>query len=404
MKRTFVRLCRALAAALAAVVFMGSAAYAHGLDSPPVSTIKTGMDDNAVIGGVYKSERISEMASACSAALIEANSGIVLLESNPDLRLPMASTTKTMTALITLENCALDELVKIPQEACGVEGSSMYLQANEEVTVRDLLYGLMLASGNDAAVALAVHIAGSTEKFADMMNARAAEMGLKNTHFVTPNGLHANEHYTTAYELALIGAQAIKNPDFTKIVSTQYYSAKSGNHVRTFKNKNALLWDYAGALGIKTGYTMAAGRCLLFAAEKDGMVLVGAVLNCKPMFEVASSMLDYGFDNYTLQTIIKAGTELAKGIVANGEKSILDLNAKEDIIIPVKNGETVRFTVKVEAYTPFSAPVSQNAALGRIEIYSDDELIAQTELVASEEVAKRGLGYYLRLLSLLFAS
>lgn len=403
MKKTLVRLCRASAAALAAAMLMGSSAYAYGLDSPPVNTVKIGMDDKDIISGVYKNERISEMDSACSAALIEANSGMVLLESNPDLRLPMASTTKTMTALITLENCALDELVRIPKEACGIEGTSMYLQAGEEVTVRDLLYGLMLASGNDAAVALAMHIAGSTEKFADMMNARAAEMGLKNTHFVTPNGLHADEHYTTAYELALIGAQAIKNPDFAEIVSTQYYSSQSGNRVRTFKNKNALLWDYAGALGIKTGYTMAAGRCLLFAAEKDGMLLVGAVLNCRPMFEVASSMLDYGFDNYTLQTILKAGTELARGIVANGEKSILDLNTKEDIIIPVRNGETVRFAVKVEIYTPILAPVSRNTALGRVEIYSDDELIAKTELVASEEVEERGFGYYLKLLSLLFA-
>ena len=270
-----------------------------------------------------KADFIDCMKTAAAAALIEANSGKLLLSGNSNSRLPMASTTKTMTALVVIENCDLDDTVEVTADAAGTEGSSMYLSCGERLSVRDLLYGLMLLSGNDAAVALAVHVGGTVESFVRIMNDRAAKLGLTNTHFVTPNGLHDAEHYTTAYELALIGAEALKNETFRQIVSTQYYTAETGDRVRTMKNKNALLWDYDNAVGIKTGYTSAAGRCLLFAAERDGMLLVGAVLNCRPMFDVAPEMLNFGFENYSMCKIIEKGTVLAHCTVLNGEKSIL---------------------------------------------------------------------------------
>lgn len=212
-----------------------------------------------------KADFIGCMKTAAAAALIEANSGKLLLSGNSNSRLPMASTTKTMTALVVIENCDLDETVEVTADAAGTEGSSMYLSCGERLSVRDLLYGLMLLSGNDAAVALAVHVGGTVESFVRIMNDRAAKLGLTNTHFVTPNGLHDAEHYTTAYKLALIGAEALKNETFRQIVSTQYYTAETGDRVRTMKNKNALLWDYGNAVGIKTGLYICGGT--LFAVR-----------------------------------------------------------------------------------------------------------------------------------------
>lgn len=344
------------------------------------------------------SNSVPGMSSASASALIEASTGKLLLKGNCDSHLPMASTTKTMTALVVLENCSMSEIVEIPREAQGVEGSSMYLKAYEKVSVEDLLYGLMLLSGNDAAVALAIHVGGSVEGFVDMMNERAELMGLRDTHFVTPNGLHDDEHYTTAYELALIGAEALKNEDFRTIVSTQYHTSSTGSTSRTMKNKNALLWDYDDALGIKTGYTMAAGRCLLFAAERDGMMLVGAVLNCRPMFDVASQMLDYGFSNYSMCKAVVAGAEIARCLVPNGEKSILALSAKQDIIIPVRNGTELQIEVRVSLRDGITAPIIGGEELGTAEFYSGGEKIGESMLAATESIASLSFRFYFDLL------
>lgn len=340
--------------------------------------------------------------SAAAAALIEASCGRLLLSKNSNSRLPMASTTKTMTALIVIERCSLDETVEVTAEAAGTEGSSMYLSCGEKLSVRDLLYGLMLLSGNDAAVALAVHVGGSVTGFVNMMNAKAAELGLENTHFVTPNGLHDSEHYTTAFELALIGAEALKNTTFREIVSTQYYTSETGDRVRTMKNKNALLWDYENAVGIKTGYTSAAGRCLLFAAERNGMLLVGVVLNCRPMFDVAPAMLDFGFENYSMCKIVEKGTVLARCTVINGEKSILALTAKEDIIIPVRNGTELSASVHVRLDSEVRAPVCESSELGTAELFCGNRVVGQTPLLASESVAERSFLFYFNYILRLF--
>ena len=337
-------------------------------------------------------------AAAASYALIEMNTHSVLAQTNMNSRLPMASTTKTMTALIVIENCDLDELVTVADEAVGTEGSSMYLRYDEVVSVRDLLYGLMLLSGNDAAIALAVHVGGSVEGFVEMMNGRAERMGLSNTHFVTPNGLHDNNHYTTAYELALIGAEAMKNETFREIVSTQYHTASTGSIQRTMKNKNSLLWDYEGGIGIKTGYTMAAGRCLLFAAERDGMTLVGAVLNCRPMFEAAADLLDYGFENYSLCTALNAGAEIARCYVPNALESILPLTAESDIIIAVPKGKALEIELRLDLSKAAAAPIIKGEILGTAELYLDDEFIGRTNLIAAKNIASRDFTFYLRLM------
>lgn len=368
-----------------------------------VRTVCTGVPslDESVTASASRlslSNSVPGMSSASASALIEASTGKLLLKGNCDSHLPMASTTKTMTALVVLENCSMNEIVEIPREAQGVEGSSMYLKAGEKVSVEDLLYGLMLLSGNDAAVALAIHVGGSVEGFVEMMNERAELLGLQDTHFVTPNGLHDDEHYTTAYELALIGAEALKNENFRTIVSTQYHTSSTGSTSRTMKNKNALLWDYDGAVGVKTGYTMAAGRCLLFAAERDGMMLVGAVLNCRPMFDVASEMLDYGFANYSMCKAVESGAEIARCLVPNGEKSILALSAKQDIIIPVRKGTELQIEVRVSLKGDITAPIIGGEELGTAEFYSGGEKIGETTLLATESIASRSFRFYLDLL------
>lgn len=214
---------------------------------------------------------------------------------NIDLPLPMASTTKIMTALLTVENCRMEDEVAVPEEAVGIEGSSIFLKKGEKMTVRDLLYGLMLRSGNDAAVTLAVHTAGSVDNFVEMMNSRAESMGLKNTRFENPHGLHDENHYTSAYDLCKLGCIAIKNSLFKAVVSTKYISAGEGENRRYWKNKNRILTEYEGGNGIKTGYTVKAGRCLVASAERNGVTAVSVVLNCPDMFERSKILLDEVF-------------------------------------------------------------------------------------------------------------
>ena len=332
--------------------------------------------------------------SARSAILIEAETGKVLYAKNAHERLPMASTTKIMTALVALEKGSMEDMVRVDASAYGTEGSSIYLHLEEEISLKDLLYGLMLSSGNDAAVAIAVHIGGGTQAFADMMNRKAAELGAHNTNFVTPNGLHDELHYTTAYDLARIAAEAMKNTAFRQIVSTEYHRAETGEMARTFKNKNRILWEYAGGTGVKTGYTKAAGRCLVFSAEREGMELIGAVLNCPNMFEDAEAMLDHGFENYETVTMVKAGAAAARVSVRGGEKSLLELTPARDIIVPVERGGSAAYRTRVMAQEDISAPVYKGDVLGRVEVLEGDALLLEMDLVAAEDVPDAGISYY----------
>lgn len=333
--------------------------------------------------------------SAGGYALIEQGTATVLCAQNAHEKLPMASTTKIMTALITLENCRLSDIVTVSTKAYGVEGSSMYLNPGERVSVEDLLYGLMLLSGNDAAVALAMHIAGSVEAFAALMNARAEQIGAHNTHFVTPNGLHDPKHYTTAYDLALIAAEAMKNSTFRQITASTYHKSTTGSVVRYMKNKNKILWEYEGGCGIKTGYTKAAGRCLVFAAQRDDMLLIGVVLNCPDMFNAAKEMLDYGFKNFRLQKITAAGQQLARVRVQNGTKTALAAAAKEDIMIPVSVSDGAEISTLVETRS-IAAPVQKGQDVGCVKVLVNGRIAAQTRLIAAEDCPALELKEYLR--------
>ncbi len=333
---------------------------------------------------------------AKAAVLLEASTGKVLFAQNAQAQLPMASTTKIMTALLAIEEGDLEEMVTTDASAYGVEGSSIYLQLEETISLRDLLYGLMLASGNDAAVAIAVHIANGVEQFAARMNERAREIGAVNTNFVTPNGLPDENHYTTAYDLALIAAEAMKNETFREIVSTQYYRTETGAVARTFKNKNQILWKYEGGNGIKTGYTQAAGRCLVFAAEREGMQLVGVVLSCPNMFEDAMALLDYGMDNYEMRPLVQEGDRIANVYVAGGMKKRLALCAPADIMVPVEKDGSSTYRTRVILPDSIEAPLDAGEACGYVEVLEEDGALRTAfPLVAQEAVDEATVRYYI---------
>lgn len=241
-----------------------------------------------------------------SGVLIECSSRRVLLDENMNQRCFPASTTKVLTSLVVLNNLPLNRVITIPKAAEGVEGSSIYLRAGQKITVEDLLFGLMLRSGNDAAVALAIETAGSIENFAILMNETAKMLGAKDSNFVNPHGLHDDNHYTTAYDLALITASAYENEDFRRIVSSTKAKITIDSQATYIANKNKLLTLYDGANGVKTGYTKRSGRCLVGGAERDGMQLVTVVLNYNDMWNDTIRLLNYGFENYEMKPLDNA--------------------------------------------------------------------------------------------------
>lgn len=259
--------------------------------------------------------------------VVEQSSRRVLFASNENAKLYPASTTKVLTAMVVLDEIPLKTKVKIDSRAVGIEGSSIYLRAGEVLTVEDLLYGMMLRSGNDSAVALALAVSPTIEAFAEKMNEKAKECGAKNSNFVNPHGLHDEAHYTTAYDLALITAKGMENEDFRRIVSTKRVKIGEGESTRIIANKNKMLSMFDGANGVKTGYTKSSGRCLVSSAKRGDMTLISVVLNCPDMWRDSSDMLETCFEEYEMVKI---------------EKGMLNANAKNEVEISVnfdKNGD-----------------------------------------------------------------
>lgn len=323
--------------------------------------------------------------SAKAAVVMEVETGRVLYEKNAHEKLPMASTTKIMTAILAIENSNLSDIVTVSPRASGIEGSSLYLAAGEKLTIKQLLYGLMLRSGNDAAFAIAEHVGETAENFADMMNKKAREIGAMDTNFVNPHGLHHEDHYTTAYDLALISAYAMKNPIFREIVSTKYYKIPWEGQPwdRVLMNKNALLWDYEGANGIKTGYTKAARRCLASAAYRDNMQLVAVVLDCQPWFDDSAALLDYGFSHYDMKKLFQKGDVVGEVPVKNGFQKKVELIVKDDISIPLSEGEIEKLQISLKHPDFVKAPVEKGTKVGSLEIVIDKAIISKDIYAAS---------------------
>ncbi len=339
----------------------------------------------------------AEKLTAKAYALIEAGSGRLLLGKNEHERLPMASTTKIMTALLVLEAGEdLDRLVTVAPEAAGTEGSSMHLAAGEKLSVRDLLYGLMMVSGNDAAVALAVHLCGSVEAFAARMNQRAAALGCGDTHFVNPNGLHDPEHYTSACDLARIAAAAMELPTFRELVSTQRYTTATGDRNRTFRTKNRMLTEAEGGCGVKTGFTRKAGRCLCFAARRQGMLLIGAVLNAPDMWGDAKQLLDRGFSDYELHTFLTCGQRVGQVPVTGSEKKALPAVAKEGILYPIRKDGGDRASLDVRLVKSLAAPVAVGTGAGEAVLTVNGARVKAVPLQTHEGAGLLTFSWFLR--------
>ena len=317
--------------------------------------------------------------SASSAILLHADTGEVLYQKNADAQMLIASTTKLMTALVVLENCALDEKVEIKPEYTAVEGSSMYLMAGETLTVGDLLYGMLLVSGNDAAHALACHCAGSIEGFAALMNEKAAELGLKNSSFKNPHGLDAEGHYSSAADLAKIMQAAMALPDFEKIASTKSYTV--GN--RTFLNHNRLLWSYKGMLGGKTGYTKAAGRSLVTCAQRDELRLICVTLSDPNDWTDHKALYDWAFESFRYVRALPLDG-VCRLPVISGTKDSVGVVCPDESRLLVKKDAVLSLTLELPEFV--YAGVKAGDMAGRAFVTADGVLAGELALVFEEDV------------------
>lgn len=333
--------------------------------------------------------------SARSAVLYLPECNIFVYSKNADTPMPMASTTKIMTALVAIESCDLSEIVEVDDSAIGVEGSSAYLKQGDILTMEELLYALLLQSANDAAVAIACHIGGDAEGFSVLMNERAQSLGLTQTHFTNPHGLDNEEHYTTARELAIIASKALENPSFKKIVSTYKRTFSTEERVRTYVNHNKLLKLYDGCIGVKTGFTKRSGRCLVGAAEKDGLCFVTVTLDAPNDWSDHKKMLDLGFESYEKLTLAEPFDHIYKIPLIDGTKDcLLVANCLPAELIREREGGEVLDQVKLVRYA--IAPIQRGDILGEIIYTSEGKELARVPLVATESVDKKEQGGFLR--------
>lgn len=316
----------------------------------------------------------SSYDSNSSEIVIEANSMRVLYEHNADIKREIASTTKVLTAITVIENFNIDKNVVIKPEWTGIEGSSIYLKEGEIFTIKELLYGLMLRSGNDAAVALACSQCGSIKEFCKLMNKTAKKAGATNSSFVNPHGLSENNHYSTARDLALITAYALKNELFSQIVSTKSVTIGNGESARTLINKNKLLYNYKYATGVKTGYTKNAGRCLVSSAEKNGFKLICVVLNCAPMFERSEELFKKAYSEYKNVQLLTGGVAITYANVEN-TSFYLPLGVNENVYYPLKSDELndVKFEININKINQI--PVNGKKEMGTITILLKNRLL-----------------------------
>ena len=317
-----------------------------------------------------KSTPFAARISARNAVLIHADTGEILFGQNEHARAPMASTTKIMTALVALEALPVETEVKITAESVGIEGSSIYLTEGEVLTLEALLYALMLESANDAATAIAIAVSGDVQTFAERMNQKAAALGLKDTHFVNPHGLDDPEHYTTAYELAIITKEALKHPVFQRIVATQRTTIphQGASGVRLLLNHNKLLRSYDGAVGVKTGFTKKTGRCLVSAAKRDGLSLIAVTLHAPDDWRDHTAMLDYGFSLYEPVVLATPGQFDTPLDVVGGTCEYVMIQNPDGLVLslPKSRGEIIEI---MELPRFLYAPVSVGETIGRCAYY-----------------------------------
>lgn len=318
--------------------------------------------------------------SAEKAILMDAQTGRIIFQKNADSRSLIASTTKIMTALIVCEQCNVLDRMRIPKEAVGIEGSSMYLEEGEVLTIQDLLYGLMLRSGNDAAVALAIYCGGTVEGFAQLMNDKARQLEMKNTNFVNPNGLDAPGHYSSAKDLAILASYAMSNPIFAQTVSTKTVTAGG----RTLKNHNKLLWTVEGADGIKTGYTKAAGRILVSSAVRQNRRLVAVTINAPDDWSDHYALMEQGFNDYRLKNLVVRGDVLGYYNVVGGLENSVALLADDDFDYALNESESVEIVLEKPEFV--YAPVVEGQKAGYAYVCVNGTAVGKVPLIFGKTV------------------
>ncbi|NGQ94631.1 D-alanyl-D-alanine carboxypeptidase [Brevibacillus sp. SYP-B805] len=339
-----------------------SAVVAEGADEPPV-------------------------ISAEAAALIDVASGRILYEKNGDKKMRIASLTKTMTAIVAIEEGHLQDVVEIPQEAVGVEGSSIYLRKGEHLTLEELLYGLMLRSGNDAATAIAIHVGGSVPGFVHMMNEKAALIGMTHTQFMNPHGLDdSNMHYSTAVDMVKLSAYALKNPVFRQIVATKVKNIawEGQSWERRLQNKNKLLQLFKGADGVKTGYTKLAKRCLASSATRDGRQLAAITLNAPDDWDDSMKLLDWGFHTFQPVKVVSKGETIDPDVPIASEDENLQLVTLNEFFYPLRNTETSQITSRVQLFQPRLEEAMAGTHVGFLQIFLGKQLIGRIPLSVRE--------------------
>lgn len=347
--------------------------------------------------------------NARSHVVLDRKSKKVLIGKNEYTKAKMASTTKIMTATIILENCNLDDIVTISKKSANTGGSRLGLKTNDKISVLNLLYGLLLCSGNDAAVALAEYCSGSIPEFCNLMNQKAIELGLTNSHFETPHGLDSDGHYTTAYELALITDYALKNSTFVKIVNTKNHTIQINNYPKNLSNTNELLGVLDGVYGVKTGFTNGANRCLVTACKRNNMDLICIVLGCdtkKFRGQDSTKLINYCFDNFEYVNIRNLLTHKLndwKNDNKNYFNIIKGVSTKLDIkfsdpssdVIPIKKDEINNINVRFSINKNLAAPITVDNIIGNYEIFSSTNTIYSGDIISNNAIDKKNIKYYL---------
>ncbi len=326
--------------------------------------------------------------SAVTAVLLDGETGQVLYDKNMHIQRAPASTTKILTAIIAIEEGDLKEKVKVSRNAAYQEGSSIYLEPGEKITLEELVYGILLASGNDAAVAIAEHISGSIEEFSRLMNKRAIEMGARNSNFLNPNGLPQTGHLSTAYDLAVIMKYALQNEKFSQITATRHKTISWANKEwgRGLRNHNKLLWNYKYCTGGKTGFTKAAGRCLVASAEKEDRQVISVVLNSPVDWTDSRKLLDYGFDNFKKIKAVEAGELIYNLEWEQSLEKELQFIADNDIYVVIPDGGEVTINKRININNNLSLPVTKGQHTGWLTLSHNDIKIKKIKLFAGNNL------------------
>lgn len=341
-----------------------------------------------VVPPVAPSRVVKPQVGAASAVLMDLDTGHVLYAKNPHARLPNASTTKIMTAILLIEHCKMTDRIKASKSATETPYTSLHLKPGETITVKDLLTGMLVRSANDAAVAAAEHIAGNTTEFAVRMNRKAKQIGCTDTHFVTPNGLYDPKHYSSAFDLCLIAKHALRYPIFNEAICTRKYflssRTKNKEDLCVFANSR-FLRDYPGADGIKSGYTKQSKKCYVGSATRDGWRLVSTVLGSPDANHDTALLMNYGFGEYQPVSVLGAGEKCADVEIRGGWHRVVPAVAARDFRVPVsKAGGTITTRLDLDK---IEAPIEKGAKLGRLNALVDGKQVAVVELLAGEDMS-----------------